>query len=491
MSLGNVQRPTGGLAFDFTVATNAITVATVTAGGFGYAIGDTITPADISSEAVVDTGVLPTDFVLTVATVGDAMTGDIATFTITGGGTDGTDGDGTANVDLGSESGVSDNTDYFDHTTYEQGGQIDEYKKGNGLIVTVAQTAGAIDTLTVVVAGTNYRVGDRVEISNNTNQGNNGVGGIGVVATVTDEAVGDVATLTVEAAGTGYADGDQNTAFLSRVLNQTATGEYAGSNADNDPTVSVGRLPDGQQWMVQKRYIDGGTIEVFAEPTTVNSVGDIVGNTIRAEDITDEYRCVAVFLSDGVTPAFVWDTSATGDAAQAGYGFCRCKTAAELAGDALVDADCPAGYVHSGGNCVVRAFGDVNTDEGADTINAKLAAEQCLAGGNYYEPNAAKGSRCIEGVADNFSLANFSFTTTSSAQDYAATVCQQMGFDWEGAPSYTCVDPVDVTTLLTQDTCAAAGHVWVAGTCYNKADFGDGYSRQGNEGNTDPDKLPK
>ena len=80
--------------------------------------------------------------------------------------------------------------------------------------------------------------------------------------------------------------------------------------------------------------------------------------------------------------------------------------------------------------------------------------------------------------------------TTSSAQDYARTICKQMGYEWHQT-TYTCHDVTDVTTLVTQATCEAAGHVWVAGTCYNRADFGDGYSRQGNEGNTDPGVLPK
>lgn len=488
MALDIFQRTLGDVEFTATVAGSAITVATVVNGGSGYLVGDTIDPSEITSEAVIDTGVLPTDFLLTVATVGSVALGDIATFTITTPGTDGTDGDLTANRDGGTEAGIPNTDDYYDHNQYEGGGQIDEYKTGTGAIVTV----GTGDVTAIVAGGVNYRVGDVLYAAGGDN---------GADLTVdTVDGVGAITGFTAGGTGVGYADADFNTVFVSRTLNTVATGEYAGVNADNDPTVSVGRLPDAAQLKVQKKYIGGayGTVEVFAEPTTVNSVGQVVGNVLRAEDITDEYRCVSAYLSDGVTPRFKWVTNSTGDADSASYGYCTEKTAAELAGDALVDADCPAGFVHSGGNCVVVDIATINskeavfdadrTTDGATGTNNKTAMEQCLANGGYYEPKAASGSRCIDAsVADNFSLANFAFGTVSSAQDYAATVCRQEGYDWI-TPDMTCVAKADVTTLVTQATCAAAGHVWVAGTCYDKADFGDGYSRQGNEGdvNTQP-----
>lgn len=471
---------TGSL--DTTVATivGQAATTTVTVGGTGWITGDVVSASETSSD-LLGSGITGT--VTASALVGDTPEtgGVVSAFTVVDGGTGYVTADAETVTYIGTgEVGIADPVSYYNHNQYELGGVIEEYKTGNGLVVTVAETLGVIDTLTAVDGGYNYRVGDVVAISG-------GVAGTGVVATV--DALGTVLTLTVGGAGTGYSDGNENTVFVSRKLNQVATGVYVGSNSDNDPTVTVVRKADQQQLQVQKRTIDNGTITVFSEPTTVNAYGEVVGNTIRAEDITDEYRCVAVYLSDGVTSRFVWDTTTAQAGNRESYGFCREKTAAELAGDALVTADCPAGYVHSGGNCVTVAFGTVNTNELAGTITSKVAREQCVAGGNWYEPKAANGSRCIEAVADNFSLANFAYTTNSSAQDYAATVCQQMGYDWKPVLR-TCVAAQDVTTLTTQATCTAAGHVWVAGTCYNKADFGDGYSRQGNEGNTTT-KIPK
>jgi hypothetical protein len=487
MALDKFQRTLTNIDIDFTVDTGAVTLPVINDGGTGYIVGDKFLNGDFT---ITGAGTEPDGWYFVVGSV-DANGAILTVATVVTDATSAADGGINAVFAVVPTEGLGD--DYFDHDQYEEGGQIDEYKTGNGLIVIISESSGPITSLGVGIDGQDYRVGDRVSVSPSGSTGN-GSGGIAVVTDV--DLDGGVNTLSIEDGGDNYDDAtDANTVFLTRKLKTTATGKYEGANADNDPTVSVGRLPDQAQWKVQKRYIDGGTIEVYAEPTTVNSVGDIVGNTIRAEDITDEYRCVSVYLSDGVTSRFEWVTEAGETGNKGEYGFCR-EVAAGSISTALIDADCPAGFVESTGSCVVVVYTTVNTDEGADTINAKEAYEQCFAAGNWYEPSAAKGSRCIEAVADNFSLDNFAFTTNSSAQDYAATVCQQMNFDWVkidlGTPAnnFSCFAKADVTVFGTQQNCADAGHVWVAGTCYNKADFGDGYSRQGNEGNT-KNKLPK
>lgn len=483
-----------------TVATVVGEVATLNAfsGGTGWVVGDVVSASELSTDSTAGAGLSVTVSAASALNYDSPETGGVpSAATVLTGGVD-YEGSDTLNYIGAGEVGVSDKFTYYDHTQYELGGNIEEYKEGNGLTVTVSETSGPITGLAVNTGGANYRVGDTFAVSPTLTTGT-GAGGIGVVATV--DANGAVLTMTVGTAGDNYDDTEvANTVFLTRTLNTMATGEYAGSNSDNDPTVTVGRLADQEQLIVQQRDIDGGTITVFAEPTTVNSVGQVVGNTIRAEDITDEYRCVAVKVSDGINPRFKWVTSTTGDANGASYGYCTERTVAELNADATtkVDADCPAGYVASTTNCVVVAIATVNskeaifdadrTTDGSTGTNNKTAMEQCLANGGYYEPNAASGSRCIDAsTPGNFSLANFAYGTVSSAQDYAATVCRQHGYDWI-TPTMVCQAKTDPTTLVTQATCAAAGHVWVAGTCYDKADFGDGYSRQGNEGdvNTQP-----
>ena len=499
LPLSGFTNVTGGTVDATVVSVTADTVTfdtIVGTGTVGFQALDVIQANELSGGSgtglsvkvsTVDGNGLPTAF--TVEAFGDGLyeTADALTYIGSG------------------EVGISDSSKYYDHDQYELGGQIDEYKTGNGLTVTITVAGDALASVTTLDGGVNYRVGDVVELGNNTNLTSAGIGSAQV--DTVDEFGAVTGTLTIVTAGAGFVAGNENTAFVSRKLNQTATGEYAGLNADNDPTISVGRLPDGEQLIVQQRDIDGGAVTVFAEPTTVNSYGDVVGNIIRAEDITDQYRCVAVYLSDGATSRFEWVTSATGDAAQEGYGYCREIAGGDVAG-ALEDADCPAGWEWDAGTgCQVRALADVNADEvlyaadSATGINPKVAAQQCFAGGNWFEPNAVVGFRCIDGTnPDLFSYTNASYalvdvdgnavTTNSSAQDYAAVVCQQMDFDWSGAPAYTCQAKVDVTGLTTQADCADAGHVWVAGTCYNKADFGDGYSRQGNEGDT-KNKIPK
>jgi hypothetical protein len=461
------------------VATLLGEAATVSAtGGTGFVTGDAISADELASTAGVGT---------------PETGGVVSAFTITAGGTGYVAGVDTGDYSGTGEIGISDDQKYYDHDQYELGGDVEEYKTGVGAVATVA--TGAV---TALVGGVNYRVGDVVSVM--SGDGN-------ATATIdTVDADGAVTGFTAGDTGTNYVDGDYNTDFVSRVLNQTATGEYAGTNPDNDPTITVGRLADGEQLIVQQRDIDGGAITVFAEPTTVNASGTIVGNTIRAEDITDQYRCEAV-LTTGGAQKFVWVTEPTGDGDTGSYGYCTDRTAADITGDAgaLEHGDCPVGSRWDGATgCETIDAATVNTEEtnyAADPATGyapDFAYQLCFGGGNYYEPNAPVGSRCIDGaVADNFSLGvalvdenGDAVTTTSSAQDYARTICKQMGYEWHMA-DYTCNAITDVTTLVTQETCVAAGHVWVAGTCYDRRDFGDGYSRQGNEGNTDPGVLPK
>lgn len=361
MAISNYLRTTGGLEFDFTVGTNAITVATVTTGGSGYLIGDTITPADITTESVVDTGVLPTDFILTVATVNGTA---VATFTITDGGTDGTDGDGQAQIATGTEAGVP-SADYLDHDQYEQGGNVQEY--------TVLDDS---------VTKSTYTPRERTESL---------------------------------AAGTFV--GDPST---------DPTAESALRQDDNASTIKVVLKADQAQLAVQKKYIDGGTITVFAEPTTVSADGVVVGNTLRLEDITDEARCVAA----GGT----WHTDGKGGSTGSNYGYC---------GD-------------------VVAF------------SATMDKTQCIAQGFIFDnvlDVCVNSDGTDEAVVEAYLNGG---AGDSYVGDQKLAICKQQGHYWNGT---ACVATGSIdfgVTYTTQATCSANGGVWIAGTCYSPEGFGNG-----------------
>ena len=342
MAINYYERVVGGLDFDFTVGTNAITVATVTAGGTGYLVGDTITAADITSEAVVDTGVLPTDFVLTVATVSGTA---IATFTITNGGTDGTDGDGTASVETGTETGVP-SADYIDHDLYELGGVINEY-------------------------ATDY---------------NNDLD-------------------------------DQSSYTPADPTNTPLAG------TDNDPRLTVARKADQPQLEVQKKYIDGGTIEVFAEPTIVDRNGNVVGNVVRTEDCRDEERCVAI----GGT----WTVNA------GGYGYCE-------------NAD------------FTTAF---------DADKGRL---ECIEGGHLWD---AVLNACVDADGTDDTVLE-AYLNGGAGDAYADVrkkeICEDHGHFWTGTACDAFGD-VDFAGQGTQALCEGVGGIWIAGTCYSPEDFGNAH----------------
>jgi len=358
MSIGSFQRTVGGFNLTVTVSGNAITAITINDGGSDYNVGDSITPSDISSEAVVDTGVLPTDFVLTVGTV--SGTGAITALTISDGGTDGTDGDLTAIRTGGVEAGVSDTTDYIDHDEYEAGGVVEEYTSPRNSLAPQVDWQG---------------------------------------------------TLT----GTW----NPSTAPSTSVT-------------DNDPSVVTVLKADQQQLKVQKKYIDGGTVEVFAEPTIVDANGDIVGNTVRAEDIVDEARCTAL--------GFTWNTDGNGGVDGASYGYC--SSTIVFAAD-LSELDCLNGgffYDTVAGTCI-----DVGTLDVSDKADA-ADIEAYLNGG-----------------------AGDAYTDLQKEQ-----ICELHGYFWDGS---ACVSFASVdfgATYTTQATCDAAGGVWLAGTCYSPASFGNG-----------------
>jgi hypothetical protein len=337
--------------------------------------------------------------------------------------------------------------------------------------------------------------------------------------------------------------------------------------ADNIPTVLVVRKGDQPQLRVQKTWIDGGTIEVFAEPGYVDRNGNLVGQELRAEDLVDEFRCVEANK--------IWDTATSIEqitgAATKEYGFCREPLSAEVGATTLFaatgDADCPVGSYWDGGTgCTDYLLSEINdgtAQTNEEAIGRYDAQQLCLASGNHFESMGAFGAtmtydvatlvasngvitggtgysvgdvvvvgddagvtftvtevagytvtndtrggvivsgtltgtvstkgdgaqtgtaadaRCIDATtADNFSLANFNYPMQSGAVDYARTTCKQYGHQWvsidsSGTPVYTCVAWADPTGF-TQDQCTDGGHVWIAGTCYDGAEFGDGMNR--------------
>ena len=323
MSIGSYGRKVGGVELAVTISSSTVTVATATVGGFGYVVGDTIEPADITSETPDVAGILPDDFLLTVATVNSG--GGIVTFGITTAGTNGTDGDLTAEIDEGTEVGVP-SADFSDHDQYEAGGIVEEY---------------------------------------------------------------------IDATQTG--------------------GKPKGVLGPNQVLVKNVLKADQPQLVVQKRMIDGGTTTVWAEPTLVDSKGNVVGNTLRAEDITDEARCDAA--------GFTWTLGSTGDADQADYGYCV---------------------------------------EDLSTFDATLLEDECVRSGFYFDVELTEGTdACIDtGTAANLTT-------------YGEVVCKEGGYIWDGTDCVTFVS-IDFAGAADQDACVALTGLWIAGTCYSPEDFGNG-----------------
>ena len=354
---------------------------------------------------------------------------------------------------------------------------------------------------------------------------------------------------------------------------------------DNIPTVLVVRKGDQPQLRVQKTWIDGGTIEVFAETGHVDRQGNLVGQILRAEDLVDEFRCVeANKIWEAVDSIEQIPLDRLGNAHALDprqYGFCREPLWSEVGVTTLFgaasDVDCPVGsYWDAGTECLEYTNAELldGTAETAETVLERWnLAESCLAIGDHYETNAAGGlvvgyttvtnvptsafvvenggsgysvgdavalddsdvvitvlavtnynvtndetggvvtsfeftsgtsataDGAVTGAADevgkcivstvpaNFSLANFNFLTTSSELDYAKTTCIQFGHRWNPTLR-TCIADNAHGGYVTKATCVDNGHVWIAGTCYDGADFGDGMNRDGSF-QQDPTQKPK
>lgn len=334
---------------------------------------------------------------------------------------------------------------------------------GSGTVAsTVATVLGEVATVGTFVGGTGWLVGDLVTAEETSSDGS----GTGFAATVLTAAGGVPTELTITAGGVGYAVGDTQTYIgtgeigvragyldhdeyeLGGVVseytsprNQTApqedwqgtlTGVWNPSNTpdlvpdDNDPTITTVLLQDQAQLIVQKKMIDGGTVTVYAEPTLVDANGNVVGNTVRAEDYTDEARCIA--------NGFTWKTGATGDAGQATYGYCS----------------------------EVVAF-DATLDKAVCIYNGYLYDDQLEACVNADGTDEAVVEAYLNGGAGD-----------AYTDGQKQIICKFQTHFWNGS---ACVAAGSVdfgATYTTQATCKTAGGLWLAGTCYAPESFGNG-----------------
>ena len=216
----------------------------------------------------------------------------------------------------------------------------------------------------------------------------------------------------------GYVDHDQYEAggVQEEYVDDTQTGgKPKGVLGPKQVLIKNVLKADQPQLIVQKNMIDGGTTTVWAEPTIVDSKGNVVGNTLRAEDICDEYRCTAA--------GFTWTLGATGDADQADYGYCV---------------------------------------EDLSAFDATLLEGECVRSGFYFDATLTEGTdACIDtGTASNLTT-------------YGEVVCKEGGYIFDGTD---CVEfsTVDFSAAVDKDACGSLTGIWIAGTCYSPEDFGNG-----------------
>jgi len=325
----------------------------------------------------------------------------------------------------------------------------------------VASTVGAVATTTVTDGGTGWITGDAITADETISDGS----GSGVSVTVTASALvndtpetgGVVSALTIVEGGEDYVGGDLETVTYNgdgevgvpsedyvdhdeyelggvvveyaKPYNATApqsdwqgtmTGGYNPADTpslepdDNNPEIGTVLLADMPQLAVQKKYIDDGSVVVYAEPTIVNGSGEVVGNTVRAEDIGDEARCTAL--------GFTWTTESTGDGNTGSYGYCY---------------------------------------EPASAFDSGLVEEECVRSGFYFDADL---DVCVD------------TSTPANMTTYGQVACKEAGWFFDGTDcvDWDTIDfGVDYTTQLT---CDAAGGVWIAGTCFSPESFGNGQS---------------
>lgn len=456
-----------GATVDVVVESDAATSITVNAGGTGYAVAGTLT-----IDATLITGGTGGTLVVDI----DAIEGDVATVGTFVGGTGWIVGD-VVTADENSSDGAGT-------------GVVITISAASALNLDVPETGGIPSAATVDVGGVGYAVGDTQTYTGSGEAG------------VPDDR---------------YSDHDQYEQGGNQAEYTDATqGSYKPEippNVLGEDQILVNTVlkADQPQWKVQQRDVDSNgnlsTIVVFAEPNIVDSNGNRVGQTLRAEDMVDEARCTA--------NGFVWVTvdsieqipsNAGTDPRQ--YGYCREVIPADVDGTATSQADCPTGYKFVTDNCNTPWTatevndGTAEAAEGAyDETTGKgfRYQECCVASGNHFEDSErAADAKCLDATtAATFAFATFvqttapneNYATTSTAQDYAETTCVQYGFYWDKA-NQDCVVYTDPATLTTQATCVAEGHIWIAGNCYDGADFGDGHNRDVSF-QQDPTDLPK
>jgi hypothetical protein len=403
-------------------------------------------------------------------------------------------------------------SDYVDHTEYELGGNVQEYISGSGLLVEVTAVDGDGGVTGVDVAtndnSKNYIAGSQVRVI----QGDNDTA---LLSIDTVDTAGKVLTLSVLNLGEGYTAEDDLVASEDSLKTDspevywqgTFTGIYdpnaapSTTNKSNDPRITVARPADKPQLAIQKGYIDGGKTVVYAEPTLVDANGEVVGNTLRAEDMTDRPRCEA--------NGFIWEIGSTGDADQGGYGYCREMTVAEAvtfwAGNATSFDDCPAGTIFDGtDSCVAldatsASASTINAAVTSGDLNEEKAMRDCEVSGSFWDITTGT---CIAGdTPANFDMGTFTFgsvtpgktgSSNGSKRDYLANACRNLGYIWK-YDTNTCVaspTQAELDLLTTQVACKNAGFTWIAGTCYNPNDFGDGQNRAATA-QQDPNVAPK
>lgn len=515
MGFGKFTRTTTDATFTVSVGgagPQAIDTVTLVDGGSNYIVGDIITP-DVSAATgtalvITVTGITQPTSSYSPSTMG--VGGTISTFTYT----DGADwllaDDGDYTAAGANLVGVS--SDFVDHTEYEAGGNVSEYIDGTGLLIQITTVSVGVVTgvaLGISDASKNYVAGTQVRIIQ-------GVEDSALISIDTVDANGVVLTISIIDGGSGYTAANDLVASQIELKADapevywlgTMTGTFNPATApsttvgDNDPKITVSRPADEPQLAIQKRYIDGGSTTVFAEPTLVNSEGGVVGNTLRAETCTDRTRCEA--------NGFIWIVSATGDADAGDYGYCREMTVAEAvtfwAGNATAYSDCPAGTIFDGvdscdamNSTAVTGADLINAAVTAENIGAEKAMRDCEVSGNFWDITTGT---CIAGnTPANFDMATFTFGTipdgqtgssNGSQRDYLANACRNLDYIWKYDTNTCIASPSGATldALVTQATCVAAGYVWIAGTCYNPNDFGDGHNRNATT-QEDPNVAPK
>lgn len=312
--------------------------------------------------------------------------------------------------------------------------------------VVAVDVNGAVTSIEVTDGGANYFVGDVLDTFTGSAAGTGleltvdsidaggaitgvTIGGASVVDYVALEALTDGTTIT--GLGSMYYDHNQYeaggivseyTTYPNGPLadgkpsSYTPQGSFANYDAEDVPTIKVVRPADQPQLIVPRW-----------EPTIVDGDGvTVIGNTIRAEDIYDEDRCIAA--------GFTWETDPT-NLGLSNYGYCKAL---------------------------------------AIVFDAGLPQTECEAGGFYYDNIA---NTCVDPTVETDIQAYIVAQGYDANIRQAEAICTSFKGYWNGTVcSNTFPTTVnDVYTAYTdQDACVAAKGIWIAGLCYNPTKFGNG-----------------